>query len=133
MDSADHFHKEVQSTMTQLAEILQTASDSVFTVSFHRKLQADTLIEKLKDTKLEDLKNAKQLAQLSKSLIEGELCTMRCILIKSEDSLGRSTVIDLDATTPSKYRQVDHRTIEYIILRNVKYVLKKSGKKVVDD
>lgn len=58
---------------------------------------------------------------------------MRCILIKSEDSLGRSTVIDLDATTPNKYRQVDHRTIEYIILRNVKYIQKKSGKKEIDE
>lgn len=66
-------------------------------------------------------------------MIEGELCTLRCILITSEDSLGRSTVIDFDAKTPSKYRQVDHRTIEYIILRNVKYVLKKGGKKVIDE
>jgi hypothetical protein len=43
--------------------------------------------------------------------------------------LGRSTVIDLTAKTAEKFRQIDHRTIESIILRNVKYVLKKAGAK----
>jgi len=38
-------------------------------------------------------------------------------------------VIDLNAKTAEKYRQIDHRTIESIILRNVKYVLKKTGTK----
>ena len=43
--------------------------------------------------------------------------------------LGRSTVIDLNAKGENKFRQVDHRSIEFIILRNVKYTLKKFGKK----
>jgi Mor family transcriptional regulator len=30
MDSADHFEKEVPSTMTELAEVLQGASDTIF-------------------------------------------------------------------------------------------------------
>lgn len=38
-------------------------------------------------------------------------------------------MIDLNAKTAEKYRQIDHRTIESIILRNVKYVLKKTGTK----
>ena len=36
-------------------------------------------------------------------------------------------MIDLNAEAPNNFRQVDHRTIEYIIFRNVKYTL---GKKV---
>lgn len=52
---------------------------------------------------------------------------MQCHLVNVEPSLGRSTVISLNATTKSKFRQVDHRAIEYIILRNVKYTLKKSS------
>jgi len=43
--------------------------------------------------------------------------------------LGRSTVVDLSAKTENKFRQVDHRSIDSIILRNVKYVLKGSGVK----
>jgi len=54
---------------------------------------------------------------------------MICHLIKAESGLGRSTVIDLSSKHENKFRQVDHRTIEHIILKNVKYVLKKSGKK----
>lgn len=57
---------------------------------------------------------------------------MICHLVKVENNLGRSTVIDLQATTPSKFRQIDHRTIEWIIFRNVKYVLKKGAKKADD-
>ncbi len=54
---------------------------------------------------------------------------MICHLVEAENMLGRSTVIDLSAKGENKFRQVDHRSIEYIILRNVKYTLKKSGKK----
>ena len=53
-------------------------------------------------------------------------------MIEAETALGRSTVIDLQTNSPNKFRQVDHRTIVYIILRNVKYVLKKGGKKILD-
>lgn len=54
---------------------------------------------------------------------------MVCHLVEAENMLGRSTVIDLNAQGENKFRQVDHRSIEFIILRNVKYSLKKSGKK----
>ena len=54
---------------------------------------------------------------------------MVCHLVKVENNLGRSTVIDLNAETPSKFRQVDHRSIEWIIFENTKYVLKQGGKK----
>lgn len=54
---------------------------------------------------------------------------MTCHLVKVENHLGRSTVIDLTANTPNKFRQVDHRSIQWIIFKNVKYSLKKGGKK----
>lgn len=67
------------------------------------------------------------------------MCTMTCHLVKVENNLGRSTVIDL--TVPLKgatqqnvrFRQIDHRTIEWIVFKNVKYVLKKGGKKADSD
>lgn len=54
---------------------------------------------------------------------------MTCHLVKAESSLGRSTVIDLTSKHENKFRQVDHRTINYIIYHNTKYLLKKGGKK----
>lgn len=71
----------------------------------------------------------KALSQLAKEMIEGEECTMTCHMIEAESSLGRSTVIDLTTSSPNKFRQIDHRTINYIIINNKKYVLKKGGKK----
>ena len=58
---------------------------------------------------------------------------MTCHLVKAENLLGRSTVIDLTAKTDNKFRQIDHRTIEYIIANNTKYVLKKGSKKAEKD
>ena len=58
---------------------------------------------------------------------------MICHLVKAENHLGRSTVIDLTAKTENKFRQIDHRTIESIIFKNVKYSLKKGAKKVEED
>lgn len=58
---------------------------------------------------------------------------MTCHLVKAESSLGRSTVIDLTTKHHNKFRQVDHRSINYLIINNVKYVLKKGGKKQAKD
>ena len=57
---------------------------------------------------------------------------MTCHMLEVENNLGRSLVIDLGATSESKFRQVDHRTIESIIFKNVKYVLTKGGKSFSD-
>ena len=54
---------------------------------------------------------------------------MVCHMVEVENNLGRSLVIDLNATSPSKFRQVDHRSIDFIIHENKKYVLKKGAKK----
>ena len=58
---------------------------------------------------------------------------MVCHLVNTEANLGRSTVIDLSAATANKFRQVDHRTIDHIILKNVRYILMKGGKKGSED
>merc|ERR1712084_170431 len=49
-------------------------------------------------------------------------------MVEVENSLGRSLVIDLSAEGDNKFKQVDHRSIDFIIYRNVKYVLKKGAK-----
>ena len=50
-------------------------------------------------------------------------------MVEIENSLGRSLVIDLKADgEANKFRQIDHRSIQSIIFKNVKYVLKKGGK-----
>jgi hypothetical protein len=53
------------------------------------------------------------------------------VLVYSSPSFPRTSY--WRATTPNKFRQVDHRTIEWIVFKNVKYVLKKGAKKGGDD
>ena len=86
----------------------------------------------MEKTPFANLKNAKALDELVKTVVEGKTVEMTCYLVKVENNLGRSTVIDLTAKTESKFRQVDHRTIEHIIYNNTKYLLKKGAKKVAD-
>jgi hypothetical protein len=75
------------------------------------------------------LSNDAKKKEIVKLLTEGESCQLICYLVELQTILGRSTVIDLSAKTDSKFRQIDHRTIESIILRNVKYTLKKASAK----
>jgi len=51
-------------------------------------------------------------------------------LVNTENSLGRSTVFDLKDNT---VKQVDHRTIEWIVFKNVKYPINKKGKREDND
>lgn len=55
----------------------------------------------------------------------GENRVMRCRLVQPEHLLGRSHVEDLDLPSEtSRLRQIDHRTIEYLIVNNIKYTVK---------
>jgi hypothetical protein len=47
MDSAHHFAKEVPMNMTELAELLETAGDTCFQVSFRKQVNQERVQEKL--------------------------------------------------------------------------------------
>jgi hypothetical protein len=47
MQSADHYDQEVSCSMTELARLLQTASDTVITVAFRKKLNEEMLRKQL--------------------------------------------------------------------------------------
>jgi hypothetical protein len=55
---------------------------------------------------------------------DGEKRTLRGRLVSPEPLLGRSMVEDLDISRGHRLRQVDHRTIEWLIVDGKKYVVK---------
>ncbi len=55
---------------------------------------------------------------------DGKERTLVGYLLSTENLLGRSNVIDLQVKSGSNLRQVDHRTIEELILKGTKYILK---------
>jgi hypothetical protein len=55
---------------------------------------------------------------------EGEERVLRGRLVKPEPLLGRSMVEDLDLKTDHRLRQVDHRTIKWLVVDAVKYTVK---------
>ena len=72
MDSASHFEKEVPLTMTQLAELMETCGDTVFTVQFRKQPNEDNVKSKLETTVVNQIKDEVFLSKLTKELIEGE-------------------------------------------------------------
>lgn len=127
MYSASQFHQEVEVTRTELCELLENAGDSIFTVNFNKQLNEKDVVAEILEA-VEEGKGARALkTRVSKAVkkgVKGELRTLIGYLIQTEPKMGRSQVIDLEAPANRRYRLVDHRTINWLILKNVKYVAK---------
>lgn len=115
MYSSSQFSRIEKKTMTELANLMSNVKDSVFTVCFTRKLNSDHIETILNENK--DLDNKK----LSKLLLKGKDRVLVGRMDTGDTVLGRSRVVDLEN---GGYRLVDHRTIKWIIVKNVKYELK---------
>ena len=125
MYSAQIHEKTEKISRSNLVELMMNAKETVMTIEFRRKVQEDWIRSQLKSkiTKQSDLENAKFTSTLAKELVSGESMSMTCFITKSENKLGRSCVIDLSKKPGFNYRLVDHRTVDSVILKNVKYVV----------
>lgn len=140
---ADYYTSEEVKTMTELVEICKENRRTAMAVGFYKKdvektkkaynAEVQEAISKVQNAKVSEVEG------LLKSLIEnpvskfipGEFREMKGFNVGSSDvnsDLGRINFVDL--TLPSTdamkgLRQVDTRTIQYIIVGGVKYTLKK--------
>ncbi len=125
MLSANQFDKEVKTSRTEIINILENAKDTVFTVNFNKLPTDKSVLEKLKDVKVTDLADVSTMKQLSKQFMLGEDRTLIGHLSYTEPKMGRSSVIDLDIPLGQhRGRLVDHRTINWLMINNVKYIAK---------
>ena len=130
--SASQFNDEVQVTRTELIEIFSGVGDTVFTVCYNKQPKAEDINDAIASANKGRILPIKDLQKLVTDAYKGEVRVLVGYLVKVETGFGRSLVIDLDAdktkSTPewdSRLRQVDHRTLKWLIYKNVKYSVKK--------
>jgi len=122
MYSATQYNKEQRVSRTRLIEILENSAGTVFQLNFHKKPTHTTVSEKLSKINVGSLGDASALKALSEDLLLGEERTLTGYLVHSEPKLGRSQVVDLEVEEGQHDRRlVDHRTINWMILKNVRY------------
>lgn len=107
-----------------------------FTIFYLEKNPCHIKEKELRDKLLGALKNQKgeylsceeiekALKNISKEAIAGEERTLVGYLLNVEPKMGRSVAIDLEVPFDRhRIRQIDHRTLNWLILKNVKYVVK---------
>ena len=96
------------------------ANSKCFTVCFTTKVDEKMVQEKLSGIKAK--LTAAKAKELAKEILVGKETVVTGRLSRAEGKLGRSLVIDLPT---QGYRQVDHRTLKWFIIENVKYTVKK--------
>lgn len=94
LNSGSQYSTEKKVSRTEMAHILTSAGDSVFTAVFEK--------------------------------VDGTRRELTGRLLESENLMGRSNVEDLElpVSEKNKLRQVDHRTLLSLILKDVRYVIK---------
>ena len=124
MYTGGQFESEERVNRTRLIEILEGSADTVFQVNFNKKPTHSTVSEKLSSVNVGTLADTTALRQLAASMLLGEERTLVGYLVHTEPKLGRSQVVDLEVEQGQHaLRLVDHRTINWLILKNVKYVI----------
>ena len=125
--SADQVQETIKVTPTEMAWIMNTMlGDAMFTVMFRKQVKPEDIVAKLRavpdigDT----LRSARHAKKLAASLLEGEERVLTGIRHSVDPVKGRSKVRDVAIDGPDHERQVDHRTVQWLVLRGVKYELK---------
>lgn len=126
--SSIQYIKEEKITRTDMEKIITEAGDTVFQVTFYKKVEAKEIVKKVVDA----IKNGESgwVQDLAKWIVTGDKRVMTARLARAERELGRFMVYDLDikldteAKNDNRIRLVDPRTMESLIYKNTYYTLK---------
>ena len=128
--SAHQYNQELKVTRTELIEQLCKVGDSVFTVCFNKQPSVNSINEAIESANEDKNISIKELKKIIKNAYKGKERVLTGYLKKTETGFGRSTVIDLEADRGNKsdwdarIKQVDHRTLNWLIFKNIKYIIK---------
>lgn len=136
LNSADQFSKEEDMTKTALAELFIGNPRIVMTVAFFKQDKVKTIKAYKAEVQLQAEQVQKDfmakgisavidaLSNPVSKVIPGELRIMRGRHYGEVDDLGRIAFTDMEVTDGTPLRAVDPRTIQYIIVNDIKYSLK---------
>jgi hypothetical protein len=122
MYNASVFATTEKMSLTKVAGVLGEANTACFTVCYTCKVDEKAVKERLAKVTAAELKDKAKLRALAQEIMEGKETTIVGRLSKAMGKLGRSLIIDLPT---QGYRLVDHRTLKWLIIKNVKYVVSK--------
>ncbi|NCO74851.1 MAG: hypothetical protein GW856_06355 [Cyanobacteria bacterium] len=132
MYSASQYQIEKYITRTEVNNILANIGQQIFTINFNKQVKQDDIKNKLLTAIKDEEGNPltyeqieKNLKIISKELNKGEERTLIGYLLEINNEMGRSSAIDLEIERgQNRLRQIDHRTINYLIFKNTKYLVK---------
>ncbi|WP_373478321.1 hypothetical protein [Geminocystis sp.] len=132
MYSASQYQIEKYITRTEVNNILANIGQQIFTVNFNKQVKQDDIKNKLLTAIKDEEGNPltyeqieKNLKKISKELNKGEERTLIGYLLEINNEMGRSSAIDLEIERgQNRLRQIDHRTINYLIFKNTKYLVR---------
>ena len=124
MYNASHFTETKKVSKTAIVNILESAGDTIFTVNFHKKPDEASVMDVLKNCTIADFNDPQKLKKISSDITNGESRTLVGYLISTEPKMGRSMVVDLTKPSGQNSRLVDHRTLNWMIFKGVKYEVK---------
>ena len=128
----ESFHSSQQVRKTKklartkiIREVLSHVGKDVFTIKFKKKLDNKILLARMEEKKgFMNKAKKEKLKSLKKWLEGGDDREMTATMVRFNGDLGRSTVVDLNIPKGQhNERQIDHRTIQWIIFHGVKYVV----------
>lgn len=142
LNSADAFETVEEKTMTQLAELFINNPRVAMTVAFFKKdvpktktalkAEKEAMVTRFSNAKVSEIESLVQhfIDNPITSVIPGELRVMKGRHYGEIDDLGRIQFVDMELNkgtsgTDARLRQVDTRSIQYLIVNKVKYTLKK--------
>jgi hypothetical protein len=126
---ATYFESTEQCSRTAAIEVLMQTNGQVFTVSYDKQPTQKDYIDLAYNEQGKSRSKA-EITQLWKSI--GVERIMTCYIIGLEKYLGRAYVMDMELPKKivsgkhdSRWKQIDFRTLNWVIYNGVKYIIKK--------
>lgn len=131
LTSADYFTETKKVNKTEASNILINNPFKAITVSFNKQVKVGEVLDKImkayETSTFKTMSNS--VSEALKLAFDGEERTIRGYHNGGVNEFGRVNMIDMDIEKDStksydvRFRQVDPRTINFIIVDNIKYII----------